>query len=193
MSVRPRLLVVSLVVAVIVSVGFGWILSRTSTSGPSIDATAQLDTPGVYQIPSDEGSPNPGRALPVVDLLDGQDRPVSTESLVGAPAVINVWFAACPPCERELADFAEVHAEFGDQVRFIGINPFDSPERSASFAAERGVTYELWQDIQSEFIDAVELVAFPRTYFVNADGTIIGETGVLDAAQLRFAVRELLR
>ena len=186
-------MVISLVVALVVSVPLGWLVYRLTDDSPPIDASAVLDEPGEYQIPSEEGAPTPGRALPAVELLDADDQPVDTADLIGTPAVINVWFAACPPCERELADFAEVHAEYGDRVRFIGVNPFDDPARSAEFAAERGVTYELWQDTQSAFIDEVSLVAFPRTFFVDADGTIVAETGVIDAAGLRQAVEELLR
>lgn len=193
MAIRPRLMVISLLVALAISVPLGWLVYRATSDSTPIDASAVLDEPGEYQIPSEDGSPTPGRRLPAIELLDADDQPISTTDLVGAPAIINVWFAACPPCERELADFAEVHAEFGDRVRFVGINPFDDPARSASFAAERGVTYELWQDTESAFIDEVSLVAFPRTYFVAADGMIVAETGVIDAAGLRQAVEELLR
>ena len=37
--------------------------------------------------------------------------------------VVNLWYSTCPPCARELADFAAVEAEVGDDVRFVGVNP----------------------------------------------------------------------
>jgi hypothetical protein len=43
------------------------------------------------------------------------------------------------------------------------------------------------------FLDGVGLTSFPRTYFVDATGTIVGEVGELDADELRGSDRgELL-
>ncbi len=62
--------------------------------------------------------------------------------------VVNLWFANCPPCRRELADFATVDAEVGDRIRFVGVDPFDTVESMQRFASERGVdvdvVYEEW-------------------------------------------------
>lgn len=189
MALRPRLLVISLLVALVISVPIGYAVYRITT--PQTDAV--LDEPGLYDIPLDDGATGePGRPLPDVELLDADGAVVRSSDLVGSPAVINVWFAACPPCERELPDFAEVHAEYGDRVRFVGVNPFDDPDRMTAFAAERAVRYELWRDPDSAFIDAVFLAAFPATYFVDDEGRIVREAGVLNADQLREGIEELL-
>ena len=57
--------------------------------------------------------------------------------------VVNLWYSTCAPCERELVDLAAVHADVGEFVRFIGVDPLDSPETMEQFAAARDVTYEL--------------------------------------------------
>ena len=54
--------------------------------------------------------------------------------------VVNLWYSTCPPCARELADFAAVDAEVGDDVRFVGVNPYDTATTMTRFAADRGVT-----------------------------------------------------
>jgi peroxiredoxin len=194
MAIRPRLLVLSMLGALAISVPAGYAMYRITT--PNVDAI--LDEAGIYDIPLDDDAldgdtlDGAGRPLPDIELLDAADTAVRSGSLVGAPAVINVWFAACPPCERELPDFAEVHSEYADRVRFVGVNPFDDVERMTEFARQRGVAYELWRDPDSSFIDAVGVAAFPVTYFVDADGLIVREAGVLDAEQLRRRVEELL-
>lgn len=189
MAIRPRLLVFSMLGALAISVPAGYAMYRITT--PGVDAV--LEEPGLVDIPLDDDAPDAtGRPLPDIELLDADDDVVRSGSLVGVPAVINVWFAACPPCERELPDFAEVHAEYGDEVRFVGVNPFDDAERMTQFASERGVSYELWRDPDSTFIDAIGVAAFPVTYFVDADGRIVREAGVLNAQQLRERVEELL-
>jgi peroxiredoxin len=193
MVLRPRLLAVSLVVALGIGVVGGWILHRINAHA----ATAVMNTPGEYQEPLDadlpllDATPSAGALLPDVVLTDTEGLDVRSSDLVGDPLVINVWFSTCPPCARELADFAEVHAEVGDRVRFVGVNPFDGVESMTRFAAERGVSYELLRDDDGAFIDGVGLSSFPRTYFVNTTGTIVGEVGEVNADDLRQMIEEL--
>jgi peroxiredoxin len=192
MAVRPRLLAVSLAIALVVGVAGGWGLNRARSS-PTVPDDIVLDTPGEYQQPI-EGADQvvTGVPFPSVALLDVTDAEVPSWSLVGAPLVVNVWFSTCPPCARELADFAEVHREVGDRVRFVGINPLDGTEAMQRFAAERGVAYELLRDPDARFLDAAGVASFPRTLFIDEQGIIVGEAGELDADDLRARIEELL-
>ncbi len=88
--------------------------------------------------------------------------------------------------------FAAVQDELGDRIRFVGVNPYDTPETNLSFAQERGVAYELLRDPDGAFVDAAGIAAFPVTLFVSADGTIVRQTGALDEADLRTYAEELL-
>jgi peroxiredoxin len=196
MANRPRLLVTSLALALVVGVVGGWALSRTSLfadDGLPADDEVLLDTPGEFYEPIDGAELLAGGdALPVVDLTTVSGEVVSTAELLGTPLVVNVWFSTCPPCEREMEDFAAVHRDLGDRVRFVGVNPFDTVDTMQRFAAERGVGYELLRDPDSRFLDAVGVVSFPVTLVVASDGTVVGEYGVLDAEQLRAAIEEVV-
>ncbi|MEM8618164.1 MAG: TlpA disulfide reductase family protein [Actinomycetota bacterium] len=190
MKIRPRLLVISLVIAVVVSVGAGYLIARSGDDEPD----AVLDNPQTVETFPNNGLGNDvveGDLLPVATLFDRDDNEVLTTSLLGQPTVVNFWFSTCPPCAKELPDFAEVHGEVGDEVRFVGVNTIDSVESMERFAGERGVTYEQLRDPLAELTDAIGAVAFPVTLFVTSDGTIIEQTGVLDADQLRNSVDEL--
>lgn len=193
MALRPRLLAVSLAVALVVGVVGGWALHRF-TSDRSVAVV--MNEPGEFQEPLDphladlQAARSSGQALPDVELLDVDDVLVSSGSMVGEPLVINVWFSTCPPCARELADFAEVHHEMADRVRFVGVNPFDQRDRMVEFATERGVTYELLRDTDGAFLDAVALSSFPRTYLVDASGDIVAEVGEVHADELRELIEE---
>ncbi len=194
MAVRPRLLAVSLLVAVAVSVPAGWALSRMSDD-QGVPDDVVLDTPGEFQQPLDDalgGEVAIGTSLPPIELEDASGLAVSTGQLIGAPAVVNVWFSTCPPCAREMSEFAEVHREVGDRIRFVGVNPFDSPEVMRRFAADRDVGYDLWRDTEGVFLEVMSVISFPRTYFVDERGAIVHETGVLDATELRAAIAEHL-
>ena len=105
--------------------------------------------------------------------------------------MVNLWYSTCPPCAKELPDFAEVDAET-DAVRFIGVNTLDSLEVMERFAGERGVEYDLFRDEFAELADAIGATAMPVTLFVTSDGTIVEQTGALDADELRAKVADLL-
>ncbi len=60
------------------------------------------------------------------------------------------------------------------------------------FAGERGVEYDLFRDEYAELADAIGATAMPITLFVTSDGTIVEQTGALDADELRAEVADLL-
>lgn len=190
MKIRPRLLVASLLVAVAVIAVFAW----TQRDGSDDDLDARLtDAQAVVTFPDDGlgNRPVEGDPFPEVTLLDRDDAEVTTADLLGEPLVVNLWFSTCPPCAKELPDFAEVDAE-RDDVRFVGVNTIDSVEVMERFAGERGVRYDLFRDQFAELADGVGAVAFPVTLFVTSDGTIVDQAGVLDADGLRARIDGLL-
>lgn len=193
MNIRPRLLAVSLAVAVVVSLAGGYILSESNNDDEATDVVLVVPgevpepVPSLGTIPDFEGD-----RLPDAVVSDGEGDEISTASFIGEPLVINFWFSTCVPCARELADFAEVDAEVGDSVRFIGMNPRDSVQVMERFAGERGVTYDLFRDDLVDFQTQLEIAFFPYTLFVASDGTIVEQSGVLDADGLRKKVDNLL-
>lgn len=191
MKVRPRLLVVSLLIAAVVSLGLGWAIARTgsdSSGGTADETQSQLQSPTIETNAVVEGELLPDVK---VQMLDGTD--VEIRSLVGQPMVINVWGSTCVPCKKELPDFAAAHLTYGDQVRFVGISFLGASDREESFARDRGVQYELLYDGDGAFINDVGIAAFPVTLFVSADGVIVRQTGQLDETALtQFIEDDLL-
>lgn len=162
-------------------------------SNRSTNATpdAVLDEPGEYQEPSGSTNPPlPTDRLPAVTLSDAAGQPVELRS-DGRPMVVNLWFSTCAPCAKELAEFAAVDADLGEKVRFIGVDPFDTPAAMTQFAAARGVTYELLRDPGESLGQALDVVAYPVTLLVAADGTILAETGPMSGEVLRKRIEVL--
>lgn len=162
-----------------------------------VDGEFELTEPGIYAEPVEEvNADRSGDRLPDVVLTDPAGAPVQLSAYRGTPMVVNFWFSNCAPCRRELRDFAEVHAEVGDRVTFVGVDPFDTAEAMVAFAEERGVTYDLLRDTGDladgrVLTDELGIVAYPVTLFVDADGTILRQTGEIDADDLRAAIEEL--
>lgn len=191
-----RLLGASIGVAVVVSLVGGWAISRAgdeSDTGSTDDEIVILDTPGTAQIPTIETNPQlSGEVLPSIELVTNDGEVVTTADLLGRPLVLNYWYSTCAPCKKELPAFGAVHAEYGDRVRFVGVNPLDTPEVNEQFARERGVQYELLRDEADRYGSTIGIATAPFTLFVAADGTIMRQTGVLDEDELRAIVEELL-
>jgi thiol-disulfide isomerase/thioredoxin len=186
-TTRVRLLVV---VAAVVIAGVGAVAwSRVATSGDDPDVV--LDEPGNYVLPGLATNPSFASGdLPDVPLLDVDEQEVQ---LVpdGRPMVVNLWYSTCPPCARELVDFAAADEALGADVRFVGINPVDSTEVMIRFAGDRGVEYELLRDPSGRLGEELDVVAYPATLFVDGDGTILASTGVIDERGLRERIAEL--
>jgi thiol-disulfide isomerase/thioredoxin len=185
---RRRAQVIALLAVVVAGAG-ALVWSRTIADDG--DDVIVLDTPGEFVQPSRSNPPNDGAPLPGVELttLDGSP---TTLTVDGRPMVVNLWYSTCPPCARELSYLAAVHADFGDEVRFVGVNPLDDPDEMRRFATERGVDYELLVDRDGDLDDALRIVQYPVTLFVDADGEIVTQSGPLSEADLRTRIDELL-
>lgn len=189
---RPRLLIWSLLGAVAVIV-VGAVIWAQQSDDDNVDA--RLDDAATVVTYPDSGLGNSeveGDLLPVASLRDRNDNEILSTELLGDPMVINLWFSSCAPCAKELPDFAAVHAEVGDEVRFVGVNTIDSVAVMERFAGERGVQYELLRDEYAELTNGIGAVAFPMTLFVTSNGVIVEQTGVLDADELREKVANLM-
>lgn len=191
MIVRTRLLFGSLAVALVASVGIGYaIADRSSTDVDVVQIGRDNPLDGA---PLNTNAPLRNTTLPDVSVRTIDDQAVSTASLLGKPLVINVWNSSCEPCKKELPDFAAAHREFGDRVRFVGIDPYYSSKAELDFAKRFGVDYELLFDGDGRFTTATGITTQPVTLFVAADGTITEQTGQIDLAGLRRIIQtELL-
>jgi thiol-disulfide isomerase/thioredoxin len=186
--VRPQVAALVLGATLVVSAGAGYAWNRVTRE--PIDS-ARVDTPGVYTepagiavAPSLDGKPLPTVAL---ESLDGLT--LTTGDLVGRPMVINLWFSTCAPCAQELPEFAEVHRELGDRVRFVGIDHFDTAAKAEAFARDKGVEYELYLDPDAALVTGLRIGVFPTTLLVAPDGTIVDlRSGAMTADELRAAI-----
>jgi thiol-disulfide isomerase/thioredoxin len=192
--VRRRLLYSSLAAAVVVAVAGGWAWAQVDdddTTTPTATFPAAGDTVAEPGIPTN--APVTGEAFPDVEVVGPDGATVSTATLVGRPMVVNVWYSTCPPCRRELPAFADVAAERGDEVAFVGINPRDDQDTARSFADEQGITYDTYRDPDGVFLAAAGVATFPSTLFVASDGTIVEQhAGELTADELVRIIDEEL-
>ncbi len=147
------------------------VLSACAASPSNLD-----DIPELTTVATDE----------VTALLATSDRPV----------VLNVWASWCIPCRSEAPLLDRAAAEFGDQVRFVGLNVRDSQSGARSFIAEFLADAPIEHVFDGPGNIPVDLGgsrAVPLTFFYASEGELVEvHTGVLDERTLALQIDELL-
>jgi peroxiredoxin len=188
---RTRFFKQALIVFLIVVLAFVTTRIFNDTDTPSYTLSNSID------LASDGIATNSlliGSQLPAIKLqnVDGQE--ISTQSLLGAPLVINVWYSTCEPCRRELPALANADTQYRDQVRFVGVNIKDSATVAKEFASQYGVKFELLLDKNGLFISRLGIATAPVTLAIDPQGVIIGQkAGEISASELDKLVKELLK
>jgi thiol-disulfide isomerase/thioredoxin len=88
--------------------------------------------------------------------------------------VINLWYAACPPCRVEAPDLNATYEELGDQVEFLGVNVRDQAGTAESFVRRFEVPYPVMLDSDGSMVSLLSGVlppqATPSTVVLDATG-----------------------
>ncbi|MCW5723097.1 MAG: DsbE family thiol:disulfide interchange protein [Devosia sp.] len=94
-----------------------------------------------------------------------------TQSLLGAPSVVNVFASWCIPCRDEHPLLEALKAETG--VRLYGINHSDAPENARAFLAELGNPYDaIGADRDRRVSIDWGVYGVPETFVVDGKGVI---------------------
>jgi len=187
-TVNKRLLFGSLALAAAIVAGVG-VVAANRGDDPTSDEEVTLSSSNDLSPTIGTNAKVTGQQLPHVDLQTLAGDTFKTADLIGRPLVINFWYSTCAPCKRELPAFAAVHAKYGEQVRFVGVDSLPPSDSEESFARDKGVQYELLYDTNGELISAVGVAAFPQTLIIDAHGTILQQTGQLTEAKLEELIQ----
>jgi cytochrome c biogenesis protein CcmG/thiol:disulfide interchange protein DsbE len=128
-------------------------------------------------------------ALPEIDLAGFQQVLAELER----PAVVNVWASWCLPCRAEAPLLREAHAEFHEEIAFIGIDYNDSQRGARLFLDEFDLPFTHYFDHDGVTIAEYGGIGVPRTYFFAAGGELVTvHNGAIDEQTLALQIDELL-
>ncbi len=165
--------------------------------GASAEQLAALKADArIEDCPTSDGTASGDAALPDLELgCLGGGRSVRLSGLTGTPAVINLWASWCRECRVELPLLARAHREYGDRVRFIGIDIVDAaPEAALRLAKRAGVTYPQLVDRSGQTRASMGYRGLPQTVFVDDQGRMVftERTPFRSYADVTAAIREHL-
>ncbi|MGO0603205.1 TlpA family protein disulfide reductase [Brevibacterium linens] len=129
------------------------------------------------------------------ETLDGES--MSLADLRPTPVVVNLWYAACPPCRKEAPDLKSVSEEFGDKAQFIGVNVRDQEAAANAFIQNYQVPYPNMLDSNGEMVSLLSGVlppqATPSTVVLDAQGRAAARVvGEVDASTLKGLIEDVL-
>lgn len=114
-------------------------------------------------------------------------------------ALVNFWYAGCPPCRVEAPVLADLHDEFGDEVTFLGVNTRDGAAQALAFEEQFGIAYPSILDdatgsAQLAFSGIVAPNAVPTTLVLDREGRVAARVSgaVSDTSILSTLLREEL-
>ena len=136
---------------------------------------------------SDGGTTAAALKVPIA-AADGSSATLA--DLGGTPLVVNLWATWCSPCVKEMPALDEVASEVSG-VRIIGVNVGDDPAAAASFAADLGVSYPQYTDVDGGLMSEFAIANLPATAFIDADGTVLDvHSGAYTADEPRAAIAD---
>jgi len=114
-----------------------------------------------------------GKPLPEFGFATCDGEELATSDLTGQPMLVNFWATWCPPCVKELPHFAELHAEYGDEVTVLGVSVDQHPDYVRAFLEHNPLPYLLAWD-GGNIAGDLGFNSIPVTLAIDAEGNLAG-------------------
>lgn len=128
------------------------------------------------------------------ETLEGTS--MSLADIRPTPIVINLWYAACPPCRKEAPALKSLAEEFGDEVQFLGVNVRDQEAAANAFISNYQIPYANMLDTDGAMVALLSGVlppqATPSTVVLDAQGRAAARVvGEVDESTLKGLIEDV--
>lgn len=129
-------------------------------------------------------------------LLDGKR--AALKQWRPKPVVINLWYAACPPCRKEAPDLVKVAGEYHSKAQFLGVNVRDQAAAAKSFIDNFKLDYPVMLDTDGAMVAALSSIlppqATPSTVVLDSQGRAAARiVGKVEASTLSGVIDDVLK
>ena len=151
------------------------------------DEAPDDDTPVGYEV----GMKCPDFTVPLYGEEGGE---FTLSAQKGKVTVINFWATWCTPCVAELPYFAELYAEYGDEISLVAIHSNLVTDDVDKFLAKENLDMPFALDKTGAVIKSLGgSTQLPMTVIVDADGKIVyNKVGSVTLTVLEGLVAPLL-
>jgi peroxiredoxin len=108
-------------------------------------------------------------------LTDTTGKAWHLKGLNGRVVLVNFWATWCPPCQREMAEFQQMHNRFSDKGLLILAVTGEDVATVRHYAADKPVTFPLLLDpgdvTQKQFL----VDGFPHSVLYNRSGKLVAQ------------------
>jgi cytochrome c biogenesis protein CcmG, thiol:disulfide interchange protein DsbE len=138
-------------------------------------AVAALFVLLVWRLTHQSKPPKIGGPAPVFTAkrLDASGT-IDLASLRGKPVVLNFFASWCEPCKAESKVLETAAQRYKNRVVFLGVDYHDVTSDGRHFLQAHGITYPTVQDGSGMVGDRYGLTGVPETYFIDAQGRLVG-------------------
>lgn len=146
----------------------------------TLQATALVAVVGlfallVWRLTHQSHPPKLGGPAPNFTLRRLDDRgTIDLRSLRGKPVVLNFFASWCNPCKGEAPVLESAWRKYRDRVVFLGIDYHDVTSDGRRFLRAHDITYPTVADGSGDVADRYGVTGVPETYFINAQGRLVG-------------------
>lgn len=115
----------------------------------------------------------------------------------GNIVVLNLWYAACPPCRKEAKGIEAAYRAYKPKgVKFLGVNVRDGESAAKAYMRTFDITYPVMLDTAGRVVSALHGVlppeATPSTLLLDPKGRIAGRVvGEVDENTLKGMIGDL--
>ncbi len=108
-------------------------------------------------------------------LKDLDNKKVSLKSYRGKVVMLNFWATWCTPCRLEMPSMEKLHRQFKDKgLVILAVSAGEKSAGVTAFVKEYRLTFPALLDTEQEVAEEYQVWALPTTYFINAEGKLIG-------------------
>lgn len=109
-------------------------------------------------------------------LKDLDNKNVSLKSYRGKVVMLNFWATWCTPCRLEMPSMEKLHRQFKDKgFVVLAVAAGEKAKGVTAFVKEYHITFSALLDTDQGVTEEYKVWALPTTYFINAEGKIIGK------------------